>query len=88
MRIVLLAALLSGCATAVPFDHLAAAVTAAIAAETAAAVRCPKEGVQRAAFMAGRVAFDLNYGALLSPIQANALVTSRAETDRLCFAAG
>ncbi len=87
MRIVLAAALVSGCATAVPFDRLAAVVTAAVAAETAAAVRCPKEGVERAAFIAGRAAFDLHYGALLSPIQANALLTSRAETDRMCFAA-
>jgi hypothetical protein len=65
-------------------DQVGGAVIGAIAAETAAAARCPRSSTERGVLLAGRVSFDLSIGALLSPTQRQAVDDARAETDRRC----
>lgn len=61
------------------------AVTGAAAAETAAAVHCPRGSIETAALLGGRVAFDLNIRPFASPAQLGVIDAARAATDRACF---
>lgn len=70
--------------TTISDARVARLVTGAIAAETAAAIRCPRPGTERTVFLVGRIAVDAAIGARLSPDQRAALDAARAATDRVC----
>lgn len=64
--------------------RVATFVTGAIAAETAAAIRCPRAGTERTVFLVGRIAVDATIGARMSPEQRTALDAARRATDQVC----
>lgn len=84
-KILILAPLFATAAcTTITDTQVQGLLTAAIAAETTAAIRCPKHGVERAVFLAGRVYFQINVAPRLSPMQAEAYAAARTAADQAC----
>jgi hypothetical protein len=78
-----LACLASACVNMSP-AQVSGAVIGAIATETAAAQRCPRNNTERAVLASGRVVFDIQVGPFLSPFQRDAVDQARIRTDLAC----